>query len=101
MDVGLRRVLDFRSLLIVPVRLKEDVIGIAEVFSPLPGNFDGGDILLLSSITELIAELYSRNLEGIPPKLLLPCPSQPTGNISLQCLSGMPAKPKEVRDFGL
>lgn len=59
-DSELRRALDFRSLLIVPARLHDDVIGIVEVFSPLPGNFDGGDILLLGSIAELIAKLYSR-----------------------------------------
>ena len=58
-DSELRRALDFRSLLIIPVRLQEQVIGIVEVFSPLPGNFEGGDILLLGSIAELIAQLYA------------------------------------------
>jgi putative methionine-R-sulfoxide reductase with GAF domain len=54
------RQLDFRSLLIVPISMAGDVIGIAEVFSPLPSNFEGGDVLLLSSIAELIAEIYHR-----------------------------------------
>lgn len=59
-DSELRRALDFRSLLIVPVRLQEQVIGIVEAFSPLPGNFEGGDILLLGSIAELIAQLHAQ-----------------------------------------
>lgn len=54
------RQLDFRSLLIVPISVAGEIIGIAEVFSPLPSNFDGGDVLLLSSIAELIAEIYQR-----------------------------------------
>lgn len=55
-DTRLQRELEFRSLLIVPVILSDEVIGIAEAFSPFAGNFEGGDILLLSSIAELIAE---------------------------------------------
>jgi hypothetical protein len=57
-DLELCRELDFLSLLIVPVFSAGEIIGIAEVFSPIPGNFEGGDVLLLSSITELIAEIY-------------------------------------------
>jgi len=57
-DAELCRKLDFRSLLIVPIAIAEDVVGIAEVFSPLPGNFEGGDILFLGSIAELVAEVY-------------------------------------------
>lgn len=53
--------LEFRSLLIVPVVSAEDaIVGIAEVFSSTPGNFEGGDVLLLSSIAELIGDLYDR-----------------------------------------
>lgn len=55
------RQLDFRSLLIVPISWREEAIGIVEVFSPIPSNFDGGDVLLLGSIAELIAEIYGRN----------------------------------------
>lgn len=65
-DVGVRSILDFRSLLIVPIRRGDEVIGIAEVFSTLPGNFDGGDILFLGSVVELIADLYVRNLQSAP-----------------------------------
>jgi hypothetical protein len=57
-DVELRRELDFRSLLIVPIRCGEDVIGIAEVLSSVPGNFEGGDVLLLASIADLIGQNY-------------------------------------------
>ena len=60
-DAELCRQLDFRSLLIVPVMSRDDVVvGIAEVFSSTPGNFEGGDVLLLSSIAELIGDLYDR-----------------------------------------
>src|SRR5262249_54004736 len=53
-DAEVCRQLDFRSLLIVPVQSEEDiVVGVAEVFSSVPGNFEGGDVLLLSSIAEL------------------------------------------------
>ena len=55
-DPKLQRELEFRSLLIVPVISYDEVIGIAEAFSPFPSNFEGGDILLLSSIAEVIAE---------------------------------------------
>ena len=58
-DSTLRHALDFRSLLIVPASLREEAIGIVEAFSPRPSNFDGGDILLLGSIAELIAHLYA------------------------------------------
>jgi GAF domain-containing protein len=63
-DVGIRSILDFRSLLIVPIRLGDEVIGIAEVFSTLSSNFEGGDILFLASVAELIADLYVRNLQA-------------------------------------
>jgi len=61
-DAELCRQLDFRSLLIVPVVSAADiVVGVAEVFSSTPGNFEGGDVLLLSSIAELIGHLYDKN----------------------------------------
>ena len=56
-DADLCRRLEFRSLLVVPVATPQDVIGVAEVFSPIPGNFEGGDILLLGSVAEIIAEI--------------------------------------------
>lgn len=57
-DVDLCHQLNCLSLLIIPVFSTGEIIGIAEVFSSVPGNFEGGDVLLLSSITELIAEIY-------------------------------------------
>ncbi|HWC16612.1 MAG TPA: TonB family protein, partial [Terriglobales bacterium] len=57
-DAELCRQLEFRALLIVPITVSEEVLGIAEVFSPIPGNFEGGDILLLGSIAEVIAEIH-------------------------------------------
>jgi len=56
-DPELCRRLEFRSLLVVPITMAEEVIGIAEVFSPIMGNFEGGDILLLGSIAEIIADI--------------------------------------------
>ena len=52
------RRLEFRSLLVVPITIREEVIGVGEVFSPIPGNFEGGDILLLGSMAEIIAEIH-------------------------------------------
>ena len=57
-DPELCRRLEFRALLAVPVTILEEVVGVAEVFSPIPGNFEGGDILLLGSIAEIIAEIH-------------------------------------------
>jgi outer membrane biosynthesis protein TonB len=57
-DAELCRQLEFRSLLIVPIAASEEVVGILEVFSPIPGNFEGGDILLLGSIAEVAGEIY-------------------------------------------
>ena len=56
-DAKLCRQLEFRSLLIVPIATGEEVVGILEVFSPLAGNFEGGDVLLLGSIAEVAAEI--------------------------------------------
>jgi len=61
-DAEVCKQLDFRSLLIVPVQSEDDdVVGVAEVFSSAPGNFEGGDVLLLSSIAELIGGIYDKN----------------------------------------
>lgn len=61
-DAEVCRQLDFRSLLIVPVASEDDtVVGVAEVFSSAPGNFEGGDVLLLSSIAELIGGIYDKD----------------------------------------
>lgn len=54
-DAEICRQLNFRSLLIVPVLSDGKPAGIAEVLSPNPGNFEGGDILVVTFIADLIA----------------------------------------------
>jgi hypothetical protein len=66
LDAELCRELDLRSLLIVPVTSGNEVIGVVEVFSPVAGNFDGGDILLLGSVAEIIAEVYNQQRAPTP-----------------------------------
>src|SRR5690242_8711789 len=56
-DAEICRQLNFRSLLIVPVLSDGKPTGIAEVLSPNAGNFEGGDILVVSFIADLIAGL--------------------------------------------
>lgn len=58
-NAELCRQMEFRSLLIVPVASLRQVIGVAAVFSAVPGNFEGGDVLLLDSLAELISQLYA------------------------------------------
>jgi hypothetical protein len=66
-DLELRHELDFRSLLIVPIRCGEDVIGIVEALSSAPGNFEGGDVLLLASIADLIGQNYPHYFKAEEP----------------------------------
>lgn len=69
-DSELCRQLEFRSLLIVPIARGEEVVGILEVFSPLAGNFEGGDVLLLGSIAEVVSEIYgAQQRRPSPPAL--------------------------------
>ena len=51
------RQLNFRSLLVLPVNSGTETIGIAEVLSPEPRNFEGGDVLVVSFLTDLIASI--------------------------------------------
>ncbi len=75
-DAELCRRLELRSVLIVPIAAAEQVVGILEVFSPLPGNFEGGDVLLLGSIAEVVAEIYgAQQRKPSPPT---PVAAQPT-----------------------
>ncbi len=76
-DAELCRQLEFRSLLIVPIASGEEVVGILEVFSPLAGNFEGGDILLLGSVAEVVAEIHGaeqRKPSALTPDLAQPIP---------------------------
>lgn len=61
-DAEICRQLNFRSLLIVPVLSNGKAAGIAEVLSPNPGNFEGGDILVVNFISDLIAGV------AVPPE---------------------------------
>lgn len=54
-DAEICRQLNFRSLLIVPVMCDGKAAGIAEVLSPIPGNFEGADILVVSFMADLVA----------------------------------------------
>jgi TonB family protein len=56
-DPEVCRDLNFRSLLIHPVMSEDQVTGILEVLSPLPGNFEGGDVLVLGFVAEMVASL--------------------------------------------
>lgn len=70
------RQLNFRSLLVVPIACAGEIIGIAEVLSPNAGNFAGGDVLVLSFLTDLIASValprFEPDLSATPPVLPLP-----------------------------
>ena len=54
-DPEICRQLNFRSLLILPVVSGSNRIGIAEVLSPTPHNFEGLDVLVVSFLADLIA----------------------------------------------
>jgi len=51
------RQLNFRSLLIMPVAAGSETFGIAEVLSPNEHNFEGGDVLVVSFLTDLVASI--------------------------------------------
>ena len=57
------RELNFRSLLVIPITSGNELVGIAEVLSPNPRNFDGGDVLVLSFLAELIAGVAVATVE--------------------------------------
>lgn len=58
------RALNFRSVLIIPIFSAGQVIGICEVLSPLPANFQGGDVLVVSALAELVASLGTEQEAG-------------------------------------
>jgi TonB family protein len=67
-DPAVCRALNFRSVLIIPIFSAGQVIGICEVLSPQPANFQGGDVLVVSALAELVASLDSRQeTETIEP----------------------------------
>jgi periplasmic protein TonB len=62
-DPEICRRLNFRSLLIVPIISGSETVGIAEVLSPEPCNFESSDILVLSFIADLVAGVAVQNAE--------------------------------------
>ena len=77
------RQLNFRSLLILPVIAGKEVIGIAEALSPDLRNFDDGDVLVLSFLTDLIATFAAPRTEVDEPDyrelIMLSEPQENTG----------------------
>lgn len=62
------RQFNFRSLLILPVTSGTETLGIAEVLSPNLRNFEGGDVLVLSFLTDLVASIAAPREEVPPPE---------------------------------
>jgi TonB family protein len=62
-DPEICRQLNFRSLLIVPIVSASETVGIAEVLSPQPRNFEGSDILILTFLADLLAGIAVQNAE--------------------------------------
>jgi TonB family protein len=63
------RQLNFRSLLVLPVVSQGETFGIVEVLSPQARNFEGGDILVLSFIADLIANVAAPAKPALAPEL--------------------------------
>jgi len=86
-DPEICRQLNFRSLLVLPITAGEESIGIAEVLSPNPRNFEGGDILVMSFLAEMVVSLTT------PPKQIAEV--EPQDVMSLLS-AGEPMTPPEV-----
>src|SRR3954451_18445420 len=78
-DPAICRQLDFRSLLILPINNDNAPIGIAEVLSPKVRNFEGGDVLVLSFLTDLIASVAAAQAPAVK-----------------SAISEVPVQPREV-----
>lgn len=65
-DPEICRQLNFRSLLVLPIITDDEAIGIAEVLSPNPRNFEGGDILVVSFLAEMVVSVTG--LSKQPPE---------------------------------
>ncbi len=61
------RALGVRSLLAAPVRVGSKVIGLIEVFSPLPNYFAQQDIAALQRMSDILASASSRSTVGNQP----------------------------------
>ena len=64
------RQLNFRSLLVLPITSGSEVVGIVEVLSPNPRNFEGGDVLVLSFLAELIAGVAVAPIETVATAII-------------------------------
>ena len=91
-DPEICRRLDFRSLLILPVISDTDTVGIAEVLSPRVRNFEGGDVLVLSFLTDLIATVAAAEPEAQERKISA-LPSMPQAATASKAAVPAPAKP--------
>ena len=91
-DPEICRQLNFRSLLILPVVAGSNRIGIAEVLSSNPRNFQGGDILVVSLLADLIASISAptADAEG----------SQSVDDIALGSIEDLPITDDEAMEQG-
>ncbi|HWY70835.1 MAG TPA: TonB family protein [Terriglobales bacterium] len=95
------RQLNFRSLLIMPVTVGTETVGLAEVLSPNPHNFEGGDVLVVSFLTDLIASIAAPRSDKSTPDyvrfsalpVLEPLPSVDSES-SAQAIASAPARPE-------
>lgn len=87
------RQLSFRSLLIMPVAAGSETIGIAEVLSPSAHNFEGGDILVVSFLTDLVASIAA-------PRTLISTPDYASFS-ALPVIEPLPADHPESPDPGI
>jgi putative methionine-R-sulfoxide reductase with GAF domain len=85
------RLLGIRSMVAVPVRDGDAVIGLLEVFSPQPGAFIANDDMILQRMAEMISSAI-RNAAAAPPAKVLRLPT-PAGK-------GNPSLDSEFPDSG-
>ncbi|MGA7926617.1 MAG: GAF domain-containing protein [Candidatus Sulfotelmatobacter sp.] len=76
------RALGIRSMLAVPLRLDQRVIGLLEVFSAQPGSFDENDSAVLERFAETILAAVNRaarahDISGPPPTSPIPFTAPP------------------------
>jgi putative methionine-R-sulfoxide reductase with GAF domain len=77
------RLLGIRSMVAVPVRDGDAVIGLLEVFSPQPGAFIANDEMILQRMAGMISSAL-RSAAEVPPAKVLPLPALPVkGSLSL------------------
>jgi GAF domain/PilZ domain/Sel1 repeat len=65
-DLESCRLLGIRSMIAVPVRSDDAVVGLLEVFSPQPGTFIANDEMVLQRLAEMITSAL-RNATYVPP----------------------------------